>query len=116
MYANNDVEALSKTEVANEEKELRSGVKWISFKQKFFSYVLVSKDSFNDAFVELHTKARPSNSRYQKSMSSVIDIPFDGLNEDNRIEMSYYHEKTEKATAFGDYLLGSRISPFMPSL
>ena len=90
MYANNDVEALSKTEVANEEKELRSGVKWISFKQKFFSYVLVSKDSFNDAFVELHTKARPSNSRYQKSMSSVVDIPFDGLNEDNRIEMSYY--------------------------
>jgi YidC/Oxa1 family membrane protein insertase len=35
MYANKDVEALSKTEVANEEKELDTGVKWISFKQKF---------------------------------------------------------------------------------
>ena len=90
MYSNNDVEALSKTEVANEEKELRSGVKWISFKQKFFSYALISKDSFDDAFIELHTKARPSNSRYQKSMSAAIDIPFDGLNEDNKIEMSYY--------------------------
>ena len=90
MYANNDVEALSKTEVSDEEKELNSGVKWISFKQKFFSYVLVSKDNFNDAFVELHTKARHSNSRYQKSMSAVIDVPFEGLNEDNKIEMSYY--------------------------
>ena len=90
MYSNNDVEALSKTEVANEEKELRSGVKWISFKQKFFSYALISKDSFDDAFIELHTKSRPSNSRYQKSMSAAIDIPFDGLNEDNKIEMSYY--------------------------
>ena len=90
MYANNDVEALSKTEVANEEKELRSGVKWISFKQKFFSYALISKDSFDDAFIELHTKSRPSNSRYQKSMSAAIDVPFDGLNEDNKIEMSYY--------------------------
>ena len=90
MYANNDVEALSKTEVSDEEKELNSGVKWISFKQKFFSYVLISKDNFNDAFVELHTKARHSNSRYQKSMSAVIDVPFEGLNEDNKIEMSYY--------------------------
>ncbi len=90
MYSDNEVEALSKTEVANEEKELNSGVKWISFKQKFFSYALVSKDSFDDAFVELHTKSRPSNSRYQKSMSAVVDIPFDGLNEDNKIEMSYY--------------------------
>ena len=90
MYANNDVEALSKSEVTDEEKELRSAVKWISFKQKFFSYALVSKDNFNDAFVELHTKSRPSNSRYQKSMSAVIDVPFDGLNEDNKIEMSYY--------------------------
>ena len=90
MYANKDVEALSKTEVANEEKELNSGVKWISFKQKFFSYALISKDSFDDAFVELHTKSRPSNSRYQKSMSTIVDVPFDGLNEDNKIEMSYY--------------------------
>ncbi len=90
MYANNDVEALSRSEVANEEKELNSDVKWISFKQKFFSYALISKDSFNDAFVELHTKSRPSNSRYQKSMSAAIDVPFDGLNEDNKIEMSYY--------------------------
>lgn len=90
MYTNNDVEALSKTEVANEEKELNSGVKWISFKQKFFSYALISKESFDDAFIELHTKSRPSNKRYQKSMSAVIDVPFDGLNEDNKIEMSYY--------------------------
>ena len=90
MYSNNDVEALSKTEVANEEKELNSGVKWISFKQKFFSYALISKDSFEDAFVELHTKSRHSNKRYQKSMSAVVDVPFDGLNEDNKIEMSYY--------------------------
>ena len=90
MYANNDVEALSKTEVANEEKELSSGVKWISFKQKFFSYALISKDNFDDAFVELHTKSRPSNSRYQKSMSATIDVSFDGLNEDNKIGMSYY--------------------------
>ena len=90
MYSNNDVETLSQTEVAEAEEELKSGLKWISFKQKFFSYALISKDSFDDVFVEMHTKSRPSNSRYQKSMSANIEIPFDGLNEDNTIAMSYY--------------------------
>ncbi|MBQ3594442.1 MAG: membrane protein insertase YidC [Bacteroidales bacterium] len=90
MYSNNDVETLSQTEAAEAEEELSSGVKWISFKQKFFSYALVSKDSFDDAFVEMHTKTRPSNARYQKSMSANIEVPFDGLNEDNTIAMSYY--------------------------
>ena len=90
MYSNNDVETLSKTEVAEAEEELQSGLKWISFKQKFFSYALISKDSFDGAFVEMHTKSRPSNSRYQKSMSANIEIPYDGLNEDNTIAMSYY--------------------------
>ena len=90
MYSNNDVETLSQTEAAEAEEELSSGVKWISFKQKFFSYALVSKDSFDDAFVEMHTKTRPSNARYQKSMSANIEVPFDGLNEENTIAMSYY--------------------------
>ena len=90
MYSNNDVETLSQTEVADAEEELSSGLKWISFKQKFFSYALVSKDSFDDAFVEMHTKTRPSNARYQKSMSANIEVPFDGLSEDNTIAMSYY--------------------------
>ena len=90
MYSDNDVETLSQTEAIEAEEELSSGVKWISFKQKFFSYAIISKDSFDDAFVEMHTKSRPSNSRYQKSMSAIIDIPFDGLNEDNTIGMSYY--------------------------
>ncbi len=90
MYSNNDVETLSQTEVVEAEEELKSGLKWVSFKQKFFSYALISKDSFDDAFVEMHTKSRPSNRRYQKSMSANIEIPFDGLNEDNTIEMSYY--------------------------
>ena len=84
------METLSKTEVAEAEEELQSGLKWISFKQKFFSYALISKDSFDGAFVEMHTKSRPSNSRYQKSMSANIEIPYDGLNEDNTIAMSYY--------------------------
>ncbi len=90
MYSNNDVETLSQTEVADAEEELSSGLKWISFKQKFFSYALISKDSFDDAFVEMHTKARPSNKRYQKSMSVNLEVPFDGLSEDNTIAMSYY--------------------------
>lgn len=90
MYANEDVETLTQTETSDEEKDLGSSLKWVSFKQRFFSYAIISKDGFDDAFVEMHTKARPSNSRYQKSMSTILEVPFDGLNEDNTIAMSYY--------------------------
>ena len=90
MYSNNDVESLSESEKPQGEEDIRSNVKWISFKQRFFSYSLISKDNFEDAFVEMHTKARPSNPRYLKSMSANIEVPFDGLNEDNTIAMSYY--------------------------
>lgn len=90
MYANEDVETLTQTETSDEEKDLGSSLKWVSFKQRFFSYAIISKDVFDDAFVEMHTKARPSNSRYQKSMSTILEVPFDGLNEDNTIAMSYY--------------------------
>lgn len=90
MYSNNDVESLSETDVPEDEEEIRSNLRWISFKQRFFSYSLISKDNFEEAFVEMNTKTRPSNSRYLKSMSAVIDVPFDGLNEDNKIAMSYY--------------------------
>lgn len=90
MYSNNDVESLSETETSEEEDDLRSSLRWISFKQRFFSYSLIAKDNFENAFVEMHTKSRPSNPRYLKSMSANIKIPYDGLNEDNTIAMSYY--------------------------
>ncbi|MBQ8761200.1 MAG: membrane protein insertase YidC [Bacteroidales bacterium] len=90
MYSNNDVESLSETESPEEEDDIRSSLRWISFKQRFFSYSLIAKDNFENAFVEMHTKSRPSNPRYLKSMSANIEIPYDGLNEDNTIAMSYY--------------------------
>ena len=90
MFANNEVESLSETDTKDEDKELNSSLKWVSFKQRFFSYTLISKDNFEDAFVEMHTKARSSNPRYQKSMSTNIEVAFDGLNEDNTIAMAYY--------------------------
>lgn len=90
MYSNNDVESLSETESSEEEEDLRSSLRWISFKQRFFSYSLIAKDNFENAFVEMHTKSRPSNPRYLKSMSANIEIPYGGLNEDNTIAMSYY--------------------------
>lgn len=90
MYANDDVESLSESETPNDEEDLRSSLRWVSFKQRFFSYSLIADESFDDAFVEMHTKAKPANSRYLKSMSVNLDVPFDGLNEDNTIGMAYF--------------------------
>ena len=89
MYSDEDVESLSESEDKDDEK-LNSSLKWISFKQRFFSYALISKDEFKGADIEMYTKGRTSNNRYMKSMNANIEVPFDGLEKDNTIAMSYY--------------------------
>ena len=55
------------TETKDESKDLKNErVKWISFKQQFFSYALIADNFFTDPIVRTSTLAR--NGRYMRSM------------------------------------------------
>jgi YidC/Oxa1 family membrane protein insertase len=76
------------TETKDETKDLKNErVKWISFKQQFFSSTIIAEDFFTDPRVGTNTL--PRNGRYMKSMSAEAGIPFSPA-ETLSIPMSIY--------------------------
>lgn len=89
QYADDDVNYLSETK--DDQEKLDSRVKWISYKQHFFSSTLIAKDHFLNAEIIAFTDPllEESNPRYLKSMKSIIGIPYSfGVNQS--IPMSFY--------------------------
>ncbi len=91
-YSNGDVESLSGDRGGEKdgEKDIRSNLKWLSFKQRFFSYALIAKDNLSSAVVGMKTDVRTKNPRYLKTMYATVDVPFDGFSETNEMPMQFY--------------------------
>lgn len=91
-FLSDDVESLSGNRGGEKdgEKDLRSNLKWLSFKQRFFSYSLIAKDNFNSAVIGMKTDIRQNNPRYLKTMYATVDVPFDAFKETNDMAMQFY--------------------------
>ena len=91
-FLSDDVESLSGDRGGEKdgEKDLRSNLKWLSFKQRFFSYSLIAKDNFNSAVIGMKTDIRQNNPRYLKTMYASVDVPYDGLSATNEMPMQFY--------------------------
>lgn len=91
-FTSDDVESLSGDRGGEKDgdKDLNSNLKWISFKQRFFSYALIAKEDFNGAAVGMKQDIKAKNPRYLKTMYANVDVPFDGLKDDNTISMQMY--------------------------
>ena len=91
-------------EFKDSEESIHTKLKWVSFKQRFFCNVLVAKDEFESANLEVRTN-KSSNPRYFKSMSANVEVPIDVNAEENNIPMSLYfgpnHFKTLKSYGLG---------------
>ena len=91
-------------EFKDSEESVHTKLKWVSFKQRFFCNVLVAKNEFESANLEVRTN-KSSNPRYFKSMSANVEVPLDVNAEENVIPMSLYfgpnHFKTLKSYGLG---------------
>lgn len=91
-------------EFKDSEESIHTKLKWVSFKQRFFCNVLVAKDEFESANLEVRTN-KSSNPRYFKSMSANVEVPIDVNADENNIPMSLYfgpnHFKTLKSYGLG---------------
>lgn len=96
-YAEDDVDYLSET--SNSKEDLRTKVKWIGFKQQFFSAVLMANEAFPSATVS-SDKYVGTLPRYLKIFKSEISIPFEAKDKESK-EMTFYfgpnHFQTLKA-------------------
>jgi len=87
-YYKDKVDNLS--EKKNEKKTIKTNLKWVSFKQRFFSSILISKQFFNDGILTVHKiKVNPPTKHYLKSMMADLTVPFN-VRRDNVIPMSFY--------------------------
>lgn len=85
-YFNDEVDNLSETKDGTE--NLRTSVKWISFKQQFFTSVLIAGNNFSSAVVSTSSYEEEQD-QLLKRMTASIDIPYNSR-EDNTIPMHFY--------------------------
>lgn len=86
-HLNDEVDYLSQTK--SDEKTIKTRVKWVSFKQQFFSTALVAGDSFDNADLKTFDKENPGSARYMKSAKASMDLPV-SVGASQQIPMFFY--------------------------
>ncbi len=86
-FAEDEVDYLSETSDGKE--DLRTRVKWVAFKQQFFSAVLVSNDAFPSAIVSTTKYTGKESDRILKTFKSEITIPFESKASESK-DMTFY--------------------------
>ncbi len=84
-YYQSDVEFLSGRKDENE-KEITTKLRWVSFKHQFFASVLIAYDYFDEAKLKM---VRSSDPEFLKVMEANIEVPFRPLEQDT-IKLAYY--------------------------
>jgi YidC/Oxa1 family membrane protein insertase len=72
-YVADDVEKLS--ESSDEEKAITNKVKWVAYKDQFFSTILIANTEFNST--KLNSKMEAEDSNYLKAYSAEMTVGFD---------------------------------------
>ena len=85
-FHEDEVDYLSETKA--DEEELINRLKWVSFKQRFFSSILIADDFFLNANVKAWEK-EDQHDHYLRSMETQIGIPF-SIEGETSIPMAMY--------------------------
>ncbi len=73
----------------DDNESLRDQIKWLSFKEQFFSTVLIADNYFVDPIMNVTTSGTPPSDRYLRSAFFKIGVPFTGKAEET-VGMSLY--------------------------
>ena len=77
---------------SDDEESISTRLRWVSYKQQFFSTVLIADKFFDNADLKTETVAlkEQNSDRYLKTMNSLIGLPYDPQN-DQTIALSFYY-------------------------
>ncbi|MCX6291388.1 MAG: membrane protein insertase YidC, partial [Bacteroidetes bacterium] len=101
-----DVDYISESK--DEQQSLKTKVKWIAFKQQYFTSVLIADNSFDSPTVESRTDK--NSEKYVKTLSTSIALPFEHKASESygmRFYIGPNHYQTLKKT--GDLKLEKQI-------
>lgn len=86
-YFQDEVDYMSETD--DDEELIGTKLKWVSFKQRFFSSTIIAKNSFDNGKIKVFEKENPGSDRYLKSMEADFELPID-LKSNTSIPLSFY--------------------------
>ena len=86
-YYQDEVNTLGGVTSDEEEEELQNRLKWVAFKQKFFSSILVPDNFFTNSRVEV--KNMEDSEKYQKYLAADIGVPYESKSQ-YEVPMSFY--------------------------
>ncbi len=86
-YYQDDVDYLSETKDDN--KQIATKLKWVSFKQRFFSSTIIAKNTFNNGNITVFEQKDPGSDRYLKSMKANFELPVN-VRGNTTIPFSFY--------------------------
>lgn len=107
-FYNEEVDNLSETS-ESEEETIRTKLKWIGYKQQFFSSVLIAEDAFQSATI---SSKKYSHKNLLKILKSEISIPYEAKSEYN-VPLKFYFGPNHYNTliAQGENLELERLVP-----
>jgi len=73
-YYQDDVDYLS--ERKDDEESLKTDLRWLSFKSRFFAATLIGDEPFMNADIRAFNDERITNEHYLRSMNALIAVPF----------------------------------------
>lgn len=86
-YYQDEVEYMHETE--DDEEQITTKLKWVSYKQRFFSSTLIAKNAFDNGKLKVFEKENPGSDRYLKTMEADFELPVN-LRGSTSIPMSFY--------------------------
>jgi len=86
-YYKDEVDYMEETK--DDEEQISTKLKWVSFKQRFFSSTIIAKNSFGNGRLKVFEKENPGSDRYLKTMQADFELPIN-LKGKTSIPMSFY--------------------------
>lgn len=86
-----EVEYLKENGSDDQKEENGIPIKWVSFKQQFFSTALIAESSNDFAYAKMQTiTEKGQHDKYLRTMKADLNIPFDGDKEYFKYDMKFF--------------------------
>ncbi len=86
-----EVEYLKENGADDQKEENGIPIKWVSFKQQFFSTALIAESSNDFAYAKMQTiTEKGQHDKYLRTMKADLNIPFDGDKEYFKYDMNFF--------------------------
>lgn len=87
---NDNVDYLSENK--DDHKEIKTKLKWTSFKLRFFSSTIIADHSFENGILTVHEiKEHKPSKHYLTSMSSDLTVPYNPMMANNSVGFRFYY-------------------------